>query len=72
VVGVAALIITALLLVCALFFLGPILTRLTRPDQATGFVVYGIHPWPLLAGALVVFAAAFYWTLRKNKTAGHY
>jgi hypothetical protein len=65
--GVVALILAAIITVCALFFGGPILGRLTHPDQGeVGFVVYGFHPWPVLTTATLIFAAAFYWTFKRN------
>lgn len=67
--GVAALIVAALI-ICA-FAAGATLIMEHIPPGEGGIGFYVIGPWlpiwSLAVGALLVFAAGFYWTLRRAR-----
>jgi hypothetical protein len=67
--GLAALIVAALI-VCAVLVGYPLLKLfLHRDEGGVGFYMVGpwIHLWPLLIGASIIFAGAFYWSFRRGK-----
>jgi hypothetical protein len=68
-VGVAALIVAALI-VLAVFLGAPIMGLLThRAEGGVGFYVNGpwLNIWAVLIGAPLIFAVAFYWAFRRSK-----
>jgi H+/Cl- antiporter ClcA len=71
--GVAALIIAALITVAA-FFAAPIMELLAEllAHRDVGIVSFYVnspflHIWTLLVGALLIFAAGFYWAFKRSK-----
>ena len=71
--GVAALMLTALIVV-AVFFGAPIMALLRellthRDEGGVGFYVAGpwLHLWTILIVAPLIFVAAFYWAFRRSK-----
>jgi hypothetical protein len=72
--GLAALIILATLLIGA-FFLAPfVVERLARPAEGGGGFVLNspyVSIWPVIGGALFVFAAVSYWAFKRaSRNAG--
>jgi hypothetical protein len=70
--GVAALILAAVIIIVALFLAGPILELLPHRDEGgVAFDVYGVgswlNIWVILLGALLIFAAGFYFAFRRSR-----
>jgi hypothetical protein len=69
--GLAALIIVAALIIGVLFFAPIVMERLTPPGGGVYFVGPYFSMWPVLVGALFIFAVVSYWAFKRaSRTPG--
>jgi hypothetical protein len=69
--GLAALIITAALIIGLLFFTPIVMERLAPSAGGVSYVVNTpyVSIWPVLLGALFIFAAVSYWAFKRASRA---